>query len=128
MDGQRPFDLGSLRPGGASWMLDVTENSELVRRRGRWLSNKVMEIYLQEVAVATFLQKILPNQREKILCFAQRFESVLTLVLHYLDWAVPPSAWYYLMKAQRVEESGEEMHFHSTFQPKTAGAADHGDS
>ena len=128
VDGQRPFDLGSLRPGGASWMLDVTENSELVRRRGRWLSNKVMEIYLQEVAVATFLQKILPNQREKILCFAQRFESVLTLVLHYLDWAVPPSAWYYLMKAQRVEEIGEEMHFHSTFQPKTAGAADHGDS
>eukprot|EP00435_Cladocopium_sp_Y103_P038928 s550_g10.t1 len=102
IDGHRPFDLASLRPGGASWMLDVTENSELVRRRGRWLSNKVMEIYLQEIAVATYLQRISPNQREKILNYAQCFESVLVLVLQYLDLAIPPSTWFYLMKPQRA--------------------------
>ena len=30
-------------------MMEQTENSELVRRRGRWLSLRVMEICLQEV-------------------------------------------------------------------------------
>eukprot|EP00435_Cladocopium_sp_Y103_P065786 s89_g27.t1 len=48
VNGVRPFDLSSFRPGGASWLLMTTENSELVRRRGRWLSTRVMEIYLQE--------------------------------------------------------------------------------
>ena len=32
---QRPFDLGSLRPGGATFLLNQTEDSELCRRRGR---------------------------------------------------------------------------------------------
>ena len=36
-------------------MLQATEDSELVRRRGRWASHKVMEIYLQEVASSTFV-------------------------------------------------------------------------
>ena len=36
--GQRPFDLGSLRPGGATFPLNQTEDSELCRRRGRWIS------------------------------------------------------------------------------------------
>ena len=36
--GKPAFDLSSFRPGGATWALNTTENSELVRRRGRWLS------------------------------------------------------------------------------------------
>ena len=40
----RSLDLGSLRPGGATHLLRLTEDSELVRRRGRWASHKVMEI------------------------------------------------------------------------------------
>ena len=31
----RPFDLGSLRPGGATWLLHHTGDLELVRHRGR---------------------------------------------------------------------------------------------
>ena len=31
----KTLDLGSLRPGGATWILQVTENSEFLRRRGR---------------------------------------------------------------------------------------------
>ena len=31
-------DMGSLRAGGASWLLMASENSELTRRRGRWIS------------------------------------------------------------------------------------------
>ena len=37
---QKPFSLGSLRPGGAAWLLHKTENAQVVRRRGRWLSVK----------------------------------------------------------------------------------------
>ena len=48
----RALDLGSLRPGGATWLLQVSEQSEMVRRRGRWISARVMEVYLQEVGAA----------------------------------------------------------------------------
>eukprot|EP00435_Cladocopium_sp_Y103_P056526 s1300_g19.t1 len=44
-----PYDLASLRPGGATHLLHQFEDAELVRRRGRWLSSRVCEIYLQEV-------------------------------------------------------------------------------
>ena len=98
----RPFDLGSLRPGGATWMLNQTENSELVRRRGRWISHRVMEIYLQEVQVASYLHKLAPQQRSKILDFATAFEDILELAENYLSNAIPPSVWFYLMKAQQV--------------------------
>ena len=40
------LDLSSFRPGGATWLLQASGNPELVRRRGRWLSPKVMEIYI----------------------------------------------------------------------------------
>ena len=49
---QKPLTLGSRQPGGATWLLHTTENAEVVRRRGRWISKKVMESYLQEVLVA----------------------------------------------------------------------------
>ncbi|CAE7273945.1 rluB [Symbiodinium sp. CCMP2592] len=48
---ERPLDLGSFRPGGATYLLQATEDAELVRRRGRWVSHKVMEVYLQEIEV-----------------------------------------------------------------------------
>lgn len=43
-----------LRPGGATWILQRTEDSELVRRRGRWINSKVMEIYIQELSSIQF--------------------------------------------------------------------------
>ena len=41
-------NLSSLRPGGATHWLAQTEDAEFVRRKGRWLSTRVLEIYLQE--------------------------------------------------------------------------------
>ena len=49
------FDLSSLRPGGATWMLQTAESPDLVRQRSRWLSVKVLEIYVQEVEATTYL-------------------------------------------------------------------------
>lgn len=53
--GKRLFSLGSLGPGGATHLLLLlTEDSELVRQRGRWVTTKVMELYLQEMLYATY--------------------------------------------------------------------------
>ena len=57
-DGVRPFDLLSFKPGGVSWLLMAKENSDLVRRRGRWLSNRIMEIYFQKVQYITYLERL----------------------------------------------------------------------
>ena len=46
-------DKGELA-GGATWFLLPTEDAEMLRRRGRWLSSRVMEIYLQEVTSLQF--------------------------------------------------------------------------
>ncbi|CAK9047429.1 Phosphodiesterase [Durusdinium trenchii] len=63
---QRPYELASLRAGGATWLLGMTESPDLVRRRGRWQAMRTCEIYLQEIAVATSLP-LLPTQvNEKI--------------------------------------------------------------
>ena len=61
----RSLDLGSLRPGGATYLLQVTEDSEYVRRRGRWVSHKVMEIYLQEVTACTFISDLPLDARSR---------------------------------------------------------------
>jgi len=69
-----PYDLGSFRPGGATDMLQQFEDSELVRRRGRWVSHKVLEIYLQEVSTATFHTRLSAESRSKV----QRLSSSFT--------------------------------------------------
>ena len=42
------LDPGSLRAGGATWLLQTTDNGELVRRRGRWQNHRIMEVYIQD--------------------------------------------------------------------------------
>eukprot|EP00438_Fugacium_kawagutii_P004823 Skav226390 [mRNA] locus=scaffold1631:67277:74756:+ [translate_table: standard] len=120
-NGCQPFGLSSLRPGGATWMLDVTENSELVRRRGRWLSNRVMEVYLQEISAATFLQKLSATQRSKIFQFATDFETVLQQALFFLNRAIPPRTWYLLMNLQRGDgkmgKDGQKAEHNSAVPP-----------
>eukprot|EP00438_Fugacium_kawagutii_P033672 Skav204069 [mRNA] locus=scaffold3:515457:529911:- [translate_table: standard] len=106
VDGQRPYDLGSLRPGGATHMLNRTEDCTLVQRRGRWLSYKVMTIYLQEVAVATAVPRMRPEVRAKIQNLAEAFPGLLEEALRFLDWQIPTSAWY-LFFGQRPYTTGD---------------------
>ena len=49
--GVTPFDLGSFRPGGATFLLQMFEDAEFVRRRGRWVSAKVLEFIFKESAL-----------------------------------------------------------------------------
>ena len=104
----RPFDLASLRPGGATWLLNCSENSELVRRRGRWLSHRVMEIYLQEVHVATYLQRLTEEQRRLILELSLRFETTFQTACDFLAHGIPSKAWYFLFRDSAHSAVGRE--------------------
>lgn len=92
--GIRALDLGSLRPGGATWLLQSTEHSELVRRRGRWISTRVMEVYLQEVGTAHFMNALNDPQRDRIYGLASLFPGVLQKSKDLLVAKVDPSLWY----------------------------------
>ena len=92
----RPLDLGSLRPGGATFILQLTEDSELVRRRGRWASAKVMEIYLQEITASTFLSDLPIQARETLVAAAGTFPDLLCQAVKWKAAFVPANAWYML--------------------------------
>ena len=64
------LSLGSLRPGGATWLYKVTDDSELVRFRGRWSSLRMLEIYIQEVGAASLLPRFAPFVQQRIASFA----------------------------------------------------------
>lgn len=92
----RGFDLGSFRPGGATHLLLTTEDPELCRRRGRWLSTRVMEIYLQEVMATTFVQRLDPKVRSTIYDRAAVFPQVLQISMSFLATGIPCKVWHRL--------------------------------
>ena len=98
--GQRPkaLSLSSFRPGGATWLITMTESAELVRRRGRWSSPKVMEMYLQEVAASTYLNDISQNSKLLIQEAMGFFLECLSAVESYEANYFPPSAWNFLFQ------------------------------
>ena len=65
----KPLSLASFRPGGAAWLNTVSESAELVRCRGRWITNKIMECYLQEVTSMTYLNEISPKSKSHNIFF-----------------------------------------------------------
>ena len=71
------MDLGSLRAGGATFLLLLTEDSELVRRRGRWFAHRTMEIYLQEVSSTVFFPSLHSSVKDRILRLATAFPELL---------------------------------------------------
>ena len=73
VDGKRPFDLASLRPGGATLLLLESESPENVRRRVRWASPKVMDIYIQEVMYTTLTEHLLQDAKLRIQQLASVF-------------------------------------------------------
>eukprot|EP00434_Breviolum_minutum_P041524 symbB.v1.2.036938.t1/scaffold5335.1/size28330/1 len=79
---ERPkaLSLASFRPGGATHLMSVCESAELVRRRGRWASFRVMEIYLQEVAANTYLNVVVPSARAKVFAGLDAFPMLFQQV------------------------------------------------
>eukprot|EP00435_Cladocopium_sp_Y103_P015061 s334_g3.t1 len=102
----RPFDLGSLRPGGATFLLLASEDMDLVRRRGRWITNKVCECYLQEVLYVTYTEKLPKEVRAKIQALSSAFPQALQKAVSFLRTGLPPQTWYAAFKAQDNVELG----------------------
>lgn len=94
---KRGLDLGSLRAGGASWLLIVSEDSELVRRRGRWINNKVMEVYVQEAASIQFLPQLESSARAFVLRGTALFPALLEKLYWWFRCGIPENAWRVLL-------------------------------
>ena len=92
--GLKPLDPGSLRAGGASFLLLSTEDSELVRRRGRWSNFKMMEIYVQEVTAVTYTKKLNEDTIRTITLTARSFPAVLDKAENLVAANIPQKAWY----------------------------------
>ena len=92
--GMQVMDLASLRPGGATWLLQATEQSELVRRRGRWVTAKVMEIYLQEVSAARYLNCLDVQQKHKVFTMAFGFLRILQQAESFVAAGISDSIWF----------------------------------
>ncbi len=95
--GNRALDPGSLRPGGATWLLQQYENGELVQRRGRWMNYRVMSIYIQEVGAFQFLAELGNEQRSHVLQLAQCFPETLRSVLQFQRARIPEAIWWKLL-------------------------------
>eukprot|EP00435_Cladocopium_sp_Y103_P014486 s4341_g3.t1 len=100
---QRPLDLGSMRAGGATHLLMITEDSEVVRRRGRWLAHRTMDVYLQEVAATILFPHLPGNVKAKVLQLAHAFPGLLEKMKLFYSAKIPPSAWYHLLRINRRE-------------------------
>ena len=99
--GSKPkqLNLASLRAGGATWLIGQSESSELVRRRGRWVSQRTMEIYIQEVMASTFMTDIDDNCRLKVLSAMELFLEVLSTAIRFHACGIPSATWVFLFAA-----------------------------
>ena len=88
------LDLGPLRAGGATWLLQVTDDGELVRRRGRWINHRVMEIYIQEVSSVLFLPRLPDQTRQKVLHAAGSFGAMLAQAVALASYQFPEQTWF----------------------------------
>lgn len=96
----RCLDLGSLRSGGAAFIIQATDNGELCRRRGRWSSPKMMEIYVQETMALQYVKLIPDSSRFLILGVAGNFLEVLHFAERFQTSRIPLTAWYYFHTAK----------------------------
>ena len=96
-DSPKPMTLASFRPGGATHLMNLTESAELVRRRGRWASFRIMEIYLQEVSASTYLNLVAPQAKQNVLLACAVFPVIFKQVIKFSASKIPPSAWFFLL-------------------------------
>ena len=93
----KPLDLGSFRPGGATHIIQVTEDGDLLQRRGRWANRKMMEIYVQEVSSLLYLKHVDPKARQKVLQLAGAFPELRQKATAYTSAKIPSAVWYILL-------------------------------
>ena len=94
------LDFGSLRPGRATWILQMTEDAEFTRCRGRWLNTKVMEIYIQEISSFQFLAVMFESARQKTFTLCNAFPDILHSAEQLWMANIPMDVWYIVMLRQ----------------------------
>jgi hypothetical protein len=94
------IDLGSLRLGGATWILQMTEDAELTRGRGRWLNTKVMNIYIQEISSFQFLTVMSETARQKTFLLCNAFPALCALAEQLWLAEIPLNVWHIVMQRQ----------------------------
>ena len=95
---ERALDLGSLRAGGATHLLMITEDAELVRRRGRWLAPRTMEIYIQEISSTVFFPRLPRKVKDRVMELALSFPALLDRLKVFAAAAIPASAGFVLIQ------------------------------
>ena len=105
--GNRCLDLGSLRSGGATFIILTTENSELCRRRGRWANHRMMEVYVQETMAIQYMSLVSGDVRARILQVARGFNTVLQRCTLFVASGVPEQYWFSMLSRwQSLEGNG----------------------
>ena len=94
--GFRALDLGSFRSGGATWIIQVTEDGDLLQRRGRWANRKMMEIYVQEVSALLYLKKVPVKTKDRVITLASAFLPLLDKAWEFTMAKIPGDVWYIL--------------------------------
>ena len=94
------LDLGSLRPGGATWMIQQCEDPTFTRRRGRWVNEKTMEIYIQEISCFQFLTVLSDNARAKVYTLGEAFPWFSLQAEQLWQASVPANVWYQVLSRQ----------------------------
>ena len=102
--GMKPLDLGSLRAGGATWLMQTTESSDFVQRRGRWVNGKVMNIYLQETTAIQYLKCLPESSVSRLMSLAQAFPETLERSELFVRCGIPSSAWFVLFSDPAKKE------------------------
>lgn len=95
--GSRCLDLGSLRSGGATFIILATENSELCRRRGRWANHRMMEVYIQETMALQYMSVISTASRSRVLFLAGFFQALISKARAFIHAGIPESSWYIIL-------------------------------
>ncbi len=90
----KPLDLGSLRAGGATFLMDYTEDSSFVMKRGRWSHLKTMQIYVQEVTSATYMSRLDTKTKSRIIDLARQFGFVFQHARQLQAANIPSSMWF----------------------------------
>ncbi len=85
-----------LRAGGATWLMQTTESSDFVQRRGRWINGRVMNIYLQETTALQYLKGLPQDSIDRLMFLAQAFPETLEKADLFTRCLIPTSSWFIL--------------------------------
>jgi hypothetical protein len=101
----------SFRGGGATYLFEVTQDAPFVMRRGRWMSMRTMDIYLQELQAAMLLPRLSEIARMRIYTFASLSEHVTDKAISLLQHNVVPAAWpsFFAQWSQQDDDSASTV-------------------